>query len=236
MLKKLRTLTLFMLLAPLLSAQITLPSDTKQLLIVTSKTLKTPTATLQAYEKVAGKWKKVFQTIQVNLGRNGLGWENKTLIKNSKEVLKYEGDGKAPAGLFKLSGFFGYKSQDFNFPYQRLSTEDICVDDVSSKQYNKILRTKDVSTYKSYEKMKRHDNLYELGIFVDYNIKAQKKRGSCIFLHIQRDKNSPTSGCTSMQKEKLLKLMHWLDSSKSPMLLQLPKDRYLLIAPRLGLK
>jgi len=84
--------------------------------------------------------------------------------------------------------------------------------------------------------MKRTDNLYELGIFVDYNKKVLKKRGSCIFIHIQRDENSPTAGCTSMSKEKLFKIMKWLKFSKKPMLLQLPSSRLLLIAPRLGLE
>ncbi|PHR57077.1 MAG: hypothetical protein COA44_06710 [Arcobacter sp.] len=232
MIKKL----LFILLPLILSAQINLPLSTKQLLVVNSPELNSTTASLQAYERRKGKWYKVFDAIKVNLGRNGLAWSSQNLIKDSNEELKYEGDGKAPAGLFTLSGFFGYDKQDFKFPYQRLSSSDICVDDSDSLYYNKLLQTQDFSRYKSYEKMKRDDILYELGIFVDYNTQGLKKRGSCIFIHIQRAESSPTSGCTSMQKEKLLKLMNWLEISKKPMLLQLPRTRFLLIAPRLGLK
>ena len=231
------TKKLFYLLFPLfLNAQINLPTETKQLLLVNANDMNSSIATLQAYEKINTIWIKKFKPIKVNLGRNGLGWENNSLKKINSEVLKYEGDGKAPAGLFSLSGFFGYNKHQFDFPYQQLSHSDICVDDSKSQDYNKHLQTQNISVYKSFEIMKRTDNLYELGIFVDYNKKNLKKRGSCIFIHIQRDENSPTAGCTSMSKEKLLKIMKWLKFSKKPMLLQLPSSRLLLITPRLGLK
>lgn len=219
-----------------LSAQINLPIKTEQLLVVKASSLKSSTATLQAYEKTDGKWHKVFKTINVNLGRNGLAWDSQKLMQDTKETLKYEGDGKAPAGLFSLSGFFGYDKQDFHFPYKKLNSSDICVDDSDSAYYNKLIQTQNSSDFKSFEKMKRDDNLYKLGIIVDYNKEGHKQKGSCIFIHIQRAHNSPTAGCTSMQKEKLLKLMKWLEFSKKPMLLQLPKSKLLLLAPRLGLK
>ena len=224
---------LFFLFPFILHAQINIPTQTTQLLLVKSEDLNSTTATLQAYEKKNGKWNKAFKSIKVNLGRNGLAWSSST---QDKEILKYEGDGKAPAGLFSLSGFFGYDEQAFNFPYQKLSASDICVDDSDSQFYNTLLHTQNTDGIKSYEKMKRDDNLYELGIFVDYNTKGAKKRGSCIFIHIQREENAPTAGCTSMSQKELLHLMKWLNSSKKPMLLQLPRTRFLLIAPRLGLK
>jgi len=227
---------LFLLFPVLISAQINLPTQTKQLLVVDAPTLKSTTATLQAYEKTNNLWKKVLEPIKVNLGRNGLAWASKDLAIDTQTTLKYEGDGKAPAGLFSLSGFFGYEGRNFNFPYKKLTSSDICIDDTQSNDYNKLLKTQTRDAYKSYEKMKRDDNLYELGIFVDYNTAGIEKRGSCIFIHIQRADNSPTAGCTSMQKEKLYRLMQWLELSKNPMLLQLPRTRLLLVAPRLGLK
>ena len=231
------TKKLISLLFPfLLGAQVDIPLHTKQLLVIEAQSLNSSTANLQAYERVDGTWAKVFEAIPVNLGRNGLGWDSIDLAQDKEEVLKYEGDGKAPAGLFSLSGFFGYKGEDFNFPYQKLTTSDICVDDSDSKHYNKLLKTQDTKAFKSFEKMRRDDNLYALGIIVDYNKKGLKKRGSCIFIHIQRAENSPTSGCTSIQREDLLRIMKWLEVSKKPMLLQLPSAKFLLVAPRLGLK
>lgn len=207
-----------------LYAQIIIPIKSKQLLVVSSTGFNNPIATLQAYEKKSKSWTKKFSPISVNLGRNGLGWGKGEItfkIKKS-DPFKQEGDGKAPAGLFSLDAFFGYEDRTFNFPYLHLGNDDICVDDSNSAQYNKLILSDDTSSYKSYEKMLRKDGLYELGIVVGHNKKGIKKVGSCIFIHIHREKNSPTSGCTSMSKQNLLKIMNWLDHKHKPLLLQLP--------------
>ena len=215
---------LFFLLVYSLHANIPIPKQTEQLLVVQANSFDTTTASLQAYTRNGNTWTKVFKPIRVNLGRHGLGWgEGEIDLKQKEEEpLKFEGDGKAPAGLFSLDGFFGYEKRNFNFPYLHLTTQDICVDDSSSRDYNQLIRTKETKKYKSFETMRRKDNLYELGILVGHNKKGLKKRGSCIFIHIQRNEDSPTSGCTSMRKEELLKLMKWLDHAKKPLLLQLP--------------
>lgn len=220
--------TLFLLLLiTILYADIPIAKETKQLLVVTSTDFNSSIATLQAYEKNSEKWVKVFHPIAVNLGRNGLGWAEPKQHFNAKkdEPLKYEGDGKAPAGLFSLDAFFGYEEREFNFPYLLVDKNDICVDDSTSKEYNRLVKTHNTKKYKSFESMRRKDNLYELGILVGYNKKGIKKRGSCIFLHMQRDINSSTSGCTSMPKNELLKLMQWLNYDKKPLLLQVPLSK-----------
>jgi len=215
---------LLLLLISILNADIPIPKETKQLLVVTAADFNSSIATLQAYERDREKWITVFHPISVNLGRNGLGWADIDKYFRSKkdEPLKYEGDGKAPAGLFSLDSFFGYEKREFNFPYLQVNENDICIDDIHSKEYNRLVKTQTTKEYKSFELMRRKDNLYELGILVGHNKKGIKKRGSCIFLHIQRDIDSPTSGCTSMSKPELLKLMQWLDYQKKPLLLQVP--------------
>jgi len=217
---------LFFLLSFNLFGDIIIPQESKQLLLVQANDFNTTQATLQAYSRDKQGWKKVFKPISVNLGRKGLAWgEGEVYFPHSKkEPLKIEGDGKAPAGLFSLDGFFGYDKQNFNFPYLQLHKDDICVDDSYSKDYNTLIRVKDKHAYKSYELMRRQDNLYELGILVGHNKKGLKNRGSCIFIHIQKAHNSPTAGCTSLPKTKLLELMHWLDVSQKPLLLQLPRQ------------
>ena len=76
------TKKLFYLLFPLfLNAQINLPTETKQLLLVNANDMNSSIATLQAYEKINTIWIKKFKPIKVNLGRNGLGWENNSLKK-----------------------------------------------------------------------------------------------------------------------------------------------------------
>ncbi len=216
---------LYLLLLSLnIHANINIPKSTTQLLVVSSKDFNTSIAYLQAYEKIDKKWKKYFEKIPVNLGRNGLGWGKGLLYFKHKpnEPIKQEGDGKAPAGLFQLNSFFGYKQHHFSFKYKQLSPDDLCIDDSDSKDYNKLIKSKDTKNFNSYEHMKREDKLYALGITIGHNQDNIKHAGSCIFIHIQRDKGSATSGCTSMKEETLFKLMKWLDASKNPLLLQLP--------------
>jgi len=217
-------LTFFLLFTFIGYAQVPIPNLTKQLLVVTSKDFFTPIAELQAYEKVDKQWQKRFTKIQVNLGRNGLGWGKGLISFNheAKEPVKKEGDGKAPAGLFSLDMFFGYEKQDFNFNYKQVSLEDLCIDDSSSSVYNQLIQSKTPQAFKSFEYMKREDRLYALGITVGHNKEQVKEAGSCIFIHVQRAQNAATAGCTSMQEKRLYQLMKWLDKRKHPLLLQLP--------------
>ncbi len=211
-----------------LYASVPIPIKTKQLLLVTSKGFDSTQAFLQAYERSNNKWKKTFEPITVNLGRKGLAW-GEGLIEFEHapdEPIKVEGDGKSPAGLFKLDRLFGYEDSSFDLPYLQVDETTLCIDDSTSSHYNQIIRQNDHTPFKSFEFMKRNDVLYKLGIVVRHNEQNFKNRGSCIFMHIQKAKGSPTAGCTSMQEEQLLKIMKWLKEEKKPLLLQLP-DSYL---------
>ena len=72
--------------------------------------------------------------------------------------------------------------------------------------------------------MKRNDGQYELGVVVAHNSMGIKGQGSCIFLHVQKEEDAPTAGCTSMKLEDLKKITKWLDKDKNPILIQIPKS------------
>ena len=72
--------------------------------------------------------------------------------------------------------------------------------------------------------MRRDDHQYELGIVVEHNKKQKKMAGSCIFLHVEKFKGAPTAGCTSMSLENLQIITKWIDESKNPILIQIPKS------------
>jgi L,D-peptidoglycan transpeptidase YkuD (ErfK/YbiS/YcfS/YnhG family) len=77
---------------------------------------------------------------------------------------------------------------------------------------------------KSFETMRRDDKQYELGVVVSHNKDQVKQAGSCIFLHVQKSKDAPTAGCTSMSLDKMKKIVNWLDGSKNPILIQVPRS------------
>jgi D-alanyl-D-alanine dipeptidase len=154
----------------LMTVQAQIP-DTKQLIVVSTKNWSTSNGTLQRYEKKNGSWQTVSKAITIKLGRNGLGWGIglHTTPKDAKYIKK-EGDGKAPAGLFRLKQAFGYAPFNVKYPYKVYTEIDHCVDDVNSKFYNKIVDSTKVSIdYKSKEHMKFPKDYYKYGIVVDHN-------------------------------------------------------------------
>ena len=197
--------------------------DTKQLIVVTGKEWSTPYGKLQRYEKEGKRWHKVGKTIEIKLGRNGLGWGIglHTIPKDAK-IIKKEGDGKAPAGIFELKQAFGYFPFVVDYPYEVYKSTDHCVDDVNSKFYNKIVdSTKIEVDYKSKEHMRFPKDYYKYGIVVNHNhideAGAQKGAGSCIFIHI---KKVPTAGCTVMREDEIKEIIQWLDVESHPLLVQ----------------
>jgi len=197
--------------------------NTKQLLVVTTKNWSVPTGSLQRYERYDTSWKKVGKEIDIKLGRNGLGWGiGLHEIPTDAKFIKQEGDGKAPAGIFKLKQAFGYAPFNINYPYKLYKETDHCVDDINSKYYNKIVdSTKIERDYKSHERMKFPKDYYKYGIAVNHNHiderGAIKGAGSCIFIHI---KNVPTAGCTVMTESEILEVLRWLDPESNPLLIQ----------------
>ncbi|QOP45079.1 L,D-transpeptidase family protein [Sulfurimonas paralvinellae] len=198
----------------------TLLFSSQQIVLVVADDFNSSRATLTCYENE----KVVCKDFKVNLGKNGLGWgigiEN--IPHATNEPVKHEGDKKAPAGIFSLTDAFGY---DYKFrtklPYIHADTDTICVDDSNSPFYNQIIQAH--GDEKSFEHMRRDDELYKTGVFVAHNPHAAAQRGSCIFLHIQRGDNIPTVGCTSMKEKDLKRIVMWLDKKKNPILIQIPK-------------
>ena len=197
--------------------------NTKQLIVVSTKNWSTPNGTLQRYEKKNNSWHTVGKAIRIKLGRNGLGWgRGLHNIPKDAKIIKKEGDGKAPAGIFSLKQAFGYQPFVVEYPYEVYKTTDHCVDDVNSKLYNKIVdSTKVKADYKSFEHMKFPKDYYKYGIVVNHNHIDEKGSvkgaGSCIFIHI---KKVPTAGCTVMNESEMKEIIKWLDADKDPLLLQ----------------
>ncbi len=195
----------------------------EQIVLVVSNDFNSQKAVLSCFEDN----KRVFETIEVNIGKNGLGFGlgTRALLRTNDEPLKQEGDKKAPIGIFTLDSIFGYEEDlKFKMPYLHATKALICVDDSNSNYYNQIIEIKDEKP-KSFEYMKRDDGQYELGIVVGHNKEQIKERGSCIFIHVEKAKGEPTAGCTSMSLEDIKKIAAWLDKSKNPILIQVTKSQ-----------
>ncbi len=200
----------------------------QQIILVIADDFNATSADLYLFESDADQ---VFHStkapIPVNLGRNGLGWGigSYTIAHAPNEPFKQEGDGKAPAGIFTFGTAFGYaRHAAISMPYQHSSDDLVCIDDSDSSHYNRIVHVNRMHTIKSFEWMKRDDQLYKMGIMVNHNMAQQRKRGSCIFMHVEKGAGKPTSGCTSMNAADLESILQWLDPEKAPLLIQLPRQ------------
>lgn len=208
-----------------------------QLLVVTTDAWDAYRGTLQRFEGSENSWKAIGEPIPIVVGKNGLGWSvHETAFQAFGGPIKKEGDLKSPAGKFMLGTAFGYaennKAEWLKYPYWPITSKTMCIEDVRSEYYNQIVEDGEVQAdWKSTDHMRRNDELYEWGVFVEHNFpEAKPKAGSCIFLHVWNTKGGRTpggtAGCTAMDKAKIKEVLAWLDEEKSQMMIQMPIAAY----------
>jgi len=229
------------LLSSVISAQVKKPSPAPvkipysrslQVIVVTTPDWPSVQGTAQVFERkqIGAHWRQVGDSFPIVVGRSGLAPDGE--LTDVKTVpAKREGDGKSPAGFFPLTFAFGSAADPAKteLPYSKLDEFTECVDDVKSTHYNTVVNRMQVGNFdwNSSEKMLAVGAPYERGIFVGYNsYPPVRGNGSCIFLHIWKDSNTGTSGCTAMERSDLEKILAWLKPEKNPYLIQMPKAIY----------
>ena len=198
--------------------------DAGQVILVTTKSWEATTGVLQRFERVGDALRPVGAAFPVVVGASGLGWASDQPEKEGP--VKREGDGRTPAGIFRLGQALGVTARPpkgTRLPYQESTAATRCVDDGASPAYNQILEQRGKPTWGSAEIMRRKDGLYDWVVVVDHNRARTPGAGSCIFLHVWRDARSPTVGCTAMPKARLAELMRWIDPERA-VLVVLPES------------
>lgn len=215
----------------------TIPPFSKalQAVVVTTKDWSAVPGAARLFERktAKSKWTPVGEAFPIVVGKNGLAWGaglHALPADTGRVLMKVEGDGKSPAGIFALTSSFGApeKSAAVKLPYTRLVESTECVDDVKSASYNLIVDRYKIGNFdwKSSEKMLAVGAEYDLGVFVEHNAERQAGGGSCIFLHVWKDAETGTSGCTAMARENAQRVLAFLDPAKNPVLIQMPADSY----------
>lgn len=209
----------------------------RQLVLVTTRDWDAVGGVLRRFERrgARGAWAQVGAEVPVVVGRTGLAW-GVGLVEPagaSAGPRKREGDGKAPAGVFRLGPAFGFAdareaSARLRLPYTPLTPSTECVDDAASRHYNLVVDRDalKVADWNSSEHMREVEG-YRWGLVVAHNAAPPAPGlGSCIFLHVWAGPAKGTAGCTAMEQTNLETLLGWLDSSKRPLLVQLPEGEY----------
>jgi D-alanyl-D-alanine dipeptidase len=207
-----------------------------QMIVSTTADWNAVDATLQRYERASADapWHPVGSPVAAAVGRAGLGWG--TGLHPDPRIdgpAKREGDGRAPAGIYRLSSAFGYAPAAqvpwIRLPYVQADSSIECVDDMRSRYYNRRVDRDTVARpdWTSHEELRRADHLYSWGVWVDHNSDPPAPGGgSCIFLHVWGGPGVATSGCTAMEEADLRALLAWLDPRARPVLVQLPREAY----------
>ncbi len=123
-----------------------------------------------------------------------------------------EGDLITPKGSFKIKDIYYRKDKVKNIS-NKLKKKIIhknmgWCDDPRSKRYNQLIRY----PFKfSSEKLFRSDNLYDIIIVLNFNMRPIKKnKGSAIFIHVAKKNYEPTKGCVAVKKKELIKITNFL--------------------------
>ncbi len=219
------------------SGRMTAPelARSEQLLVVTATDWSAVSAELRCFERrgPSAPWREVLTVPAAVIGRNGLAWGVGVHGTSSADgPRKQEGDGKAPAGIFRLVEAFGFASAEearlTRFPYRTLADDTEGIDDPASRYYNRLIDARSVAAkdWTSSERMRLSGDVYRWGVVVAHNWNQVPGAGSCIFLHVWEGPGVATSGCTAMPEEQMVNVIRWLDRRKNPLLVQLPEPEY----------
>ncbi len=210
-------------------------SDAQQLVLVTIDSWNTTDGSLRTYSRTGGRWQEVGTAIPVAIGRSGSAWGLGMHPKQSNGPSKHEGDGRAPAGVFRIGTAFGYgESADTALPYAAMRESSYCMDVAASPLYNRIVDADKVgqaAVAGSTEPMRldlhnKGDQRYKLGFVIEHNPYAKPGAGSCIFAHVWKAPGQTTAGCTAMAEPAMQRLHAWLKPDAHPVFVLLPETEY----------
>ena len=128
---------------------------------------------------------------------------------------KIEGDNITPRGTFNIVKIYyrddRVKKIPSKFRLIKITKKMGWCDDPNNKSYNQLIN---LPTNCKYEKLYRKDNVYDLVIVLDYNIKPTiKNKGSAIFIHVARHDYKKTAGCIALKKNHLKKLIKTIEKN-----------------------
>jgi L,D-peptidoglycan transpeptidase YkuD (ErfK/YbiS/YcfS/YnhG family) len=225
-------ISLLMLLATSVHAD-GVPDDCTQLIVGTAATWDSTRGELRLFERArGGDWTAVAGPFPVLFGKKGIAWGTGLAGQNEPGLRKKERDGRAPAGIFEIGKVFGYDPHlppGADYPYHQVTEADVWSDDPRSPNYNRhiVIDPKNPPDNYTREKMRSGDFAYHWLVEIRHNSDPPVQgAGSAIFFHIRRGVNRPSTGCTTMARENLVKMITWLRAKRHPCYALLPANEY----------
>ncbi len=234
---------LFLTSAHSVSAQTVVPSDCSQLILGITDSWDSSEAQLTAYVRTEHGWEMDLFPWRGRLGSKGLAWGRGIHPPPADGLMKREGDGRTPAGAFRVGDAYGYAESIRRHPkltYHVITPRDLWVEDSSSPDYNRHLKLdrEPATPWEKKQQMRQNDSAHRLKLFIAHNAAPDIKpeMGSAIFFHVWRDDGArATAGCTVMPFDNLSQLIQWVDPEKNPVYVILPRTVYRQVRESWGL-
>ena len=130
------------------------------------------------------------------LGKSGIGKKRK------------EGDNITPKGTFNVIKIYyrgdRIKKLSSKFKLIKITKKMGWCDDPKSNKYNQLIA---LPAKYSHEILYRRDNIYDLILVLNYNMKPTiKNKGSAIFIHVAKQNYKKTAGCIALKRADLIYL------------------------------
>lgn len=201
------------------------PADCRQLLVASAPDWNTNQGTMQRYERKSsgGAWQPVGAPVPVLFGKKGMAWGIGLAGQDEPGLAKRERDGRTPAGVFELGKIYTADKAlpaGSDYPFVTVTSADAWPDDPTNAFYNRFVSFPDPSERPPWfqkQRMKSTDWAYRWRIEIRHNSEPiLPGRGSAIFFHIRRGETKPTSGCTTLAEDELVRLIRWLRAPARP--------------------
>lgn len=179
-----------------------------QALLLVTPALGIPDGAIHLMAKDNGRWRTV-DSFRAGVGRVGL----------APPGGKREGDQRVPSGSYAVGPAFGYAPRiDTALEYIPVTDQDYWVVNPISPRYNRPLRTpRPLEGRRELEKLRRNDEQYALALVVQYNMHPVRAGlGSAIFLCLPPRPGARVSGCVTLDRPDMERLLRWLDPRRSP--------------------
>jgi L,D-peptidoglycan transpeptidase YkuD (ErfK/YbiS/YcfS/YnhG family) len=181
-----------------------------ELLTVIAPSARSQTAIFQMYRRTGACFQSVAGPYAAYVGINGVSARH------------HEGDLTTPIGLFGIeTTMYGVDpNPGVTYRYHQFTCGDWWDEDPRSALYNHFVHVRCDTTPNiagNSESLWTKVPAYDYFAVVNYNTSpVVPARGSAIFLHVS--KNSPTTGCVSIAKVHLLKVLRLLRTSEHPVI------------------
>lgn len=136
------------------------------------------------------------------------------LGKGGISAFKREGDGATPLTRMRL--LYGFKRPDkkvkgpTGLTMKALRRNDGWCEVSNDRNYNRKVH---IPYGASHETMWRKDDLYDVCIVMDWNIRPRRRaKGSAIFFHLARPGYTPTEGCIALNRSDMNRLLPYLSN------------------------